>query len=70
MIKRLIRHIKRWNKWRKHCANGWLHKISVLFGGHSPTFQLTLTDEELEEMEQALIKAMGDTPVQILRDEQ
>ena len=50
MIKRLINHVKRWNKWRKYCGNGWLHKISVLFGGHSPTFMLTLTDEEEEEM--------------------
>lgn len=69
MIKRLITHIKRWNKWRKHCANGWLYKISVLFGGNSPTFRLTLTDEELAELEQALIKAMKDTPVQILKDD-
>ena len=69
MFKRLINHIKRWNKWRKHCGNGWFHKISVLFGGHSPTFNFTLTDEELEEMEQALIKAMKDTPAQILKND-
>lgn len=58
MIKRLITHIKRWNKWRKHCGNGWLHKISVLFGGHSPTFMYVFTDEELEEIEQAFIRGM------------
>ena len=50
MIKRFIRHIKRWNKWRKHCGNGRLYKISVLFGNPSPTFGLVLTDEEEEEM--------------------
>ena len=57
MIKRLITHIKRWNKWRKHCGNGWLHKISVLFGGHSPTFMFVLTDEEEEEIHRAFIRA-------------
>lgn len=58
MLKRLIRHIKRWNKWRKHCGNGWLHKISVLFGGHSPTFMFVLTDEEEEEIAQAFMRGM------------
>lgn len=50
MLKCLIRHIKRWNKWRKHCRNGWLHKILVLFGWYSPTFIFVLTDDEEEEM--------------------
>lgn len=57
MIKRLITHIKRWNKWRKHCANGWLYKIAVLFDGHSPTFMFVLTDEEEEEIHRAFIRA-------------
>ena len=52
-MKRLITHIKRWNKWRKLCMNGWLHKLSVLFGGHSPTFQFTFTDEELADFNRA-----------------
>lgn len=50
MFKRLINHIKRWNKWRKYCRNGGLYKFSVLFGNPSPTFMLVLTDEEEEEM--------------------
>lgn len=58
MIQKLIRHIKRWNKWRKHCGNGWMHKISVLFGGSSPTFMFVLTDEEIEEIEQAVVRAV------------
>lgn len=58
MIKRLITHVKRWNNWRKHCRNGWLHKISVLFGGHSPTFTFVLTDEEEEEIHRAVIRAI------------
>lgn len=67
MFKRLINHIKRWNKWRKHCGNGRLYKISVLFGRHSPTFALTFTDEEIAEFEQILTQAF-ETQVQILRD--
>lgn len=58
MFKRLINHIKRWNKWRKHCGNGRLYKISVLFGNPSPTFSLVLTDEEEEEIAQAFMRGM------------
>ena len=31
-IKRVIEHIKLWNKWRKHCVNGKWHKFLVLIG--------------------------------------
>jgi 2-iminoacetate synthase ThiH len=58
VLNRLIRHVKRWNKWRKYCGNGWLHKISVLFSGCSPTFQLVLTDEEEEEIHMAVMRAI------------
>lgn len=58
MFKRLINHVKRWNKWQKHCGNGWLHKISVLFGGYSPTFMFVFTDEEEDEIEQAFMRGM------------
>lgn len=68
MIKRLITHIKRWNKWRKRCVNGWLYKFLVLFGMYSPTFALTFTDEEIAEFEQILTQAF-ETQVQILREE-
>lgn len=53
-MKRLITHIKRWNKWRKLCGNGWFHKLSVLFGGHSPTFEFTFTNEELADFQRGL----------------
>lgn len=44
---KIIRHIKRWNKWRKRCRNGKFHKFLVLIGViHSPTFLRILTDEE------------------------
>lgn len=62
-MKRLIAHIKRWNKWRKLCGNGWFHKLSVLFGGYSPTFQFIFTDEELTEFKRAVEHALN-------RDEQ
>ena len=57
-MNRLIKHFKRWNKWRKHCGNGWLHKISVLFSGCSPTFALVRTDEEEEEIHRAVMRAI------------
>lgn len=42
----LVKHIRRWNRWRKCNTNGKFHKILVLFGKHSPTFDsLVLTEE-------------------------
>ena len=46
-MKRLINHIKRWNKWRKYNSNSWCHKFLALIGlVNSPTMNLTFTDEE------------------------
>ena len=46
---RLIKHIKRWNKWRKGSLNSWWWKFLVLIGiGKLPTFVLTLTDDEAD----------------------
>lgn len=51
IMKKLVAHIKRWNKWRKINSNGHLYHILVLFGiVKSPTFYFTLTDEEEEEI--------------------
>lgn len=34
-----IARLKRWNRWRKVNANGWIYHLFVLFGIiHSPTF--------------------------------
>ena len=42
-----IKHIKRWNVWRKYNKNGIAYKILVLFDIiKSPTFYCALTDEE------------------------
>lgn len=47
-MKRIKQHIKRWNSWRKHNANGRLHHILVLLGlVVSPTFEMYLLPEEL-----------------------
>lgn len=38
-MKKLIRHIKIWNRWRKFNSNSWYYKLLVLFGVVvSPTF--------------------------------
>lgn len=50
-----VDHCKRWNKWRKKCTNGWFHKFLVLIGWRfSPTFILTLTDEEIYDIAKGL----------------
>lgn len=48
-MKKLIKHIRKWNHWKKHNANSWLYKLGVLFGFRkSPTMDLyfILDDEE------------------------
>lgn len=53
----LIKHVKRWNKWRKGSLNSWWWKLGVLFGlVDSPTFNLTLIDDE----EYAIFKGIYD----------
>ena len=49
----MLDHIRRWNIWRKHCLNGPIHKILVLFGViKSPTMaSVWLPEEEKEIME-------------------
>ena len=45
----MIKHIRRWNIWRKGCLNGPVHKVLVLFGlRKSPTFELMKVCSELE----------------------
>ena len=47
IIKRLIKHIRRWNIWRKRNTNGNMHHILVLLGIiHSPTYEFTFLPEE------------------------
>lgn len=56
---KIIKHIKRWNVWRKHNVNSKLHKILVLFGIiKSPTLAFTLIPEEYEEIQKAIEEAI------------
>lgn len=65
---RLIRHIKRWNIWRKHNANGRLHHLLVFFNIiKSPTFGLVLLPEELTSWSNA-IKAVTSSPEEVYND--
>lgn len=48
-MKNLIKHIRRWNLWRKGCMNSKLHKFLVLFGfTKSPTMATVLLPEEIK----------------------
>lgn len=56
-MKRLIKHICRWNEWRKYCLNGKWHKFLVLIGVRkSPTMMFTLTKKEAREIGEAFKK--------------
>lgn len=50
----MLKHIRRWNIWKKHCKNNFIHKLRVLFGFiQSPTFGLALLPEEMDEISEA-----------------
>lgn len=52
-----IKHIKRWNEWRKYNGNSPFHKLLVLLGiVKSPTFQQILTKEEGKAVYEAFEK--------------
>lgn len=52
-------HICRWNIWRKHCLNGPIHKILVLFGViKSPTMPFVMLPEEEQEMMDAIQRSL------------
>lgn len=56
----MIKHIKRWNKWRKYNCNGKLHKLLVLLKlRYSPTFIYTFTDEEEKAIRKAFLEGLG-----------
>lgn len=55
----MIKHIRRWNMWRKHCVNGRVYKLLVLFNiTHSPTMAFTLLAEEADEIKSAFLKQL------------
>ena len=56
---KMLNHIRRWNIWRKHCLNGPIHKILVLFGAiKSPTMPFALLPEEEQEMMDAFQRSL------------
>ena len=60
-MKKLITYFQRWNKWRKYNLNSPLHHILVLLGlADSPTFDMTRTDAEEDELYYAYMKAMNE----------
>lgn len=66
-MKRLIKHIRRWNIWRKYNGNSRMHKLLVLIGLiHSPTMRMVLLPEELEQRDihmdvcEAFLKGVND----------
>lgn len=47
-MQRIIKHIRRWNIWRKDNRNSRLHKLLVLLGlRQSPTLNFVFLPEEL-----------------------
>lgn len=53
----MIKHIKRWNEWRKHNGNSPLYKLLVLLGiVKSPTLPYILTKEEGKAVAEAFEK--------------
>lgn len=58
---RIIKHVKRWNKWRKRCLNGPFHKFLVLLGlRHSPTMYCVFLDEEEKQFKAAFDAAVNE----------
>lgn len=56
-MKKLKEHIRKWNKWRKGNTNGKIHKILVLFGKHSPTFEWVQDNGIAEAMKKGIENA-------------
>lgn len=53
-IKKLIKHIKRWNLWRKHSMDSVIHKLLVLFKIiDSPTFGAICAWKDYKEKSEA-----------------
>lgn len=56
---KIIKHLKRWNKWRKFNKNSRKYKFLVLIGVmKSPSFELTWTDEECEAFYRGLCEGL------------
>ncbi len=55
----IIKHIRRWNLWRKHCLNPFTYKLVVLLGlEKSATLALTLLPEEQDEFDPNILEGL------------
>lgn len=58
-IKKLIKHIKKWNAWRKQCLNNPVYKLLVLFKIiDSPTFEHIWTEEDAKEFREGFLQGL------------
>lgn len=56
-----IKHIKRWNVWRKYNKNDILYKVLVLFGIiKSPTLSHTWTKDECKTFYNGFMEGLED----------
>lgn len=58
-INKLIKHIKKWNKWRKHSLNSPISKLLVLFNIiKSPTFEHFWTEQDARAFREGFLQGM------------
>ena len=58
-MKKIIKHFKRWNVWRKGCLNSRTHKFLVLIGFiKSPTMAFIMTSEERKDFYDSFMNAI------------
>lgn len=59
MLKRQIKHIKKWNEWRKHSLNPPISKLLVLFNIiKSPTFEHFWTEKEQRDFYEGFMQGI------------
>lgn len=56
---KIIKHIRRWNLWKKYCRNPPTYKLLVLLGlDKSATLALTLLPEEQDEFAHNILEGL------------
>lgn len=69
-MKKVIRHFKRWNEWRKNCLNSPLYKILVLLKIiESPSFRYFWTKEDGEAFRRGFEEGLNSTTSKTLEGE-
>lgn len=60
-MRKFVKHVRRWNIWRKKSLNGRGYKLFVLLGiTKSPTFAWTMLPEEMKPFEEGIKAAIED----------